>query len=255
MAITLSTINSLPTSSTGLFIDKLKDWKFNIPSKNLWTVNIFPHNDGTEINGSLSKLYQNIANVNKIYDAQIGTAWSVKSNTTQEFDTDFISKLEVDQTALFLAQGLSYETHSATVNTNVSDMLVPHAGYMTFGSISNGKSPAHTLNIQFLETNWNIGDILFERWIAAYIQQGGIEDSSLPNIKADIFVNEYAHGAPESLKKRFTDEWQLRKTIKFIKCVPVKRSGDTMLTSEPPNSPNILTVEFNYQDYNISYAI
>lgn len=246
--------NFLPSGSIGLFIDKLQDWKFNIPSKNLWTVIINLHNDGSEKSHTLLNLYQNIDKVNRMYNAQIGTDWNVKSNTSQDFAADYISKISADKLGVFLAQGVNYELHSATANTNVSDALIPYAGYMTFGVISNGKSAAHTLNIQFLETNWNIADILFEKWIAAYIQQGGIEDSSLPNIKADIYVNEYATSVPDELRIGDENEWQLRKTIKFIKCVPINRNGDTQLTSEPP-SQNIATIQFNYQDYSIQYAV
>lgn len=255
MTNNLATTNHLPDGTLGLFIDKLKDWKFNIPSKNLWTVTISLHNDGSENTHTLGELYKNINKANDLYGAQIGTLWSVTSASSQTFENDFITKLSTDKGGLFLAQGVSYEPHSANINTNASDTLSAYAGYMTFGAISNGKSPGSTLNIQFLETNWSIADILFEKWIAAYIQQGGIEDSNLPNIKADIYVNEYAHSVPQELHRGLTNEWQLRKIIKFIKCVPTKRSGDTTLTSDAPSQPGIATIEFNYQDYSIKYMV
>lgn len=255
MTNNLATTNFLPEGSIGLFINKLKDWKFNIPSKNLWTVTITLHNDGSENTHTLVDLYKNINKANTLYNAQIGTPWAVTSASKQTFDNDFIARLSVDKGGLFLAQGVNYELHSSNINTNAADMLSPHAGYMTFGLISNGKSPGHTLNIQFLETNWNIGDILFEKWIAAYIQQGGIEDSNLPNIKADIYINEYAHSVPQELHRGMANEWQLRKIIKFTKCVPTKRSGDTQLESTAPTGPNTVTIEFSYQDYSIKYTV
>lgn len=47
------------------------------------------------------------------------------------------------------------------------------------------------LNISFLISNWDIGDILFDPWIAAVAQKGLIEDGS-STIKAKITISEYS---------------------------------------------------------------
>lgn len=244
-------------SSINAFIEKLEEWSFNIPSKNLWTVEIQLYNDGLamdkDINGknlsySLASLAANIDAVNNSYRTIIGTNWNVKGENQVKLKS-YYSWLNDNKIGLFLAQGVEYSTHGVQVNYNAADSINPAAGFMTWGALANGKSPGNSLKIQFLETNWSIADLLFDKWIAAYLQQGGIEDSSLPNIKADILVTEYAHGTPIQMHAN----WTRRKQIKFIQAFPISRSGGNRLESNAPTGPEISTIEFYYTDYFIEY--
>lgn len=241
-----------------IFIQKLEDWKFNIPPSHLWTITIQLHNDGTEQTHTLQGLYANIDRVNRTFDAQIGTNWAIKSPDNQLFLDNYLSKVCIDKTGLFLAQAVTYDTHKVTIeNTNASS-LRPYSGFLEFGLISSSKQPATQCNIQFLVTNWNVGNILFDKWIAAISQQGLIEDSSLPNIKADIFINKYAPSLPAELmtgKSGSNEEWQLKEVVKLIKAVPYGRDGDNSLNYEASSSPGIVTVNFMFQDYSIEYIV
>jgi hypothetical protein len=47
-----------------------------------------------------------------------------------------------------------------------------------------------------LVSNWDIGDILFDPWIAAVAQKGLIEDDN-SSIKGKIVIKEYASSLPK----------------------------------------------------------
>lgn len=240
-----------------LFIDKLKEWRFNPPSKNLWTVEIKLHNDGNESNHSLLELYQNIDKANRTYQETNGTFWKLTNSSNYNFANDFLNRLQNDKTALFLAQGLDFNTRTVNYSDNSSDFMAQESGFIRYGTIENGSIYNPTCRLQFIDTNWGLGDILFDRWIAAIGQQGLIEDSSLPNIKADIYLYQYAASVPNQMinkKSNDKNDWQLRKITKLIKAFPKSRSGNSNITYEN-SGPTVETVEFSFMDYQIEYVV
>lgn len=259
VTVTTANTNTITDGPLAVFINKLQDWKFNFPANHLWTINILMHNDGTEKSHTLANLYTNILKANKTYNAQVGTNWDVKSSGNQDFGNDFITKFGVDQTGMFLAQGVSYETNKAVVNNNMADILAGTAGFLSWGMAIQSRTAGNTANIQFLETNWNIGNILFDKWIAAILQQGLIEDSTLPNIKSDIYIYKYAPSIPNTAynsKGGKRNEWQLKEIVKLIKAVPLSHDGDNSLSYQAEtNGPKVVTVQFAYQDYSIEYCV
>lgn len=248
--------SSLKAGAIPLFLEKLKEWRFNLPSHNLWTVEIQLHNDGTDTTHNLLELYKNIDKANRTYENTVGTNWKITAPSTGSFANDFLNRLQTDKTAFFLAQGFNFDTRAININDNVSDFMSQEVGFIKFGTIENGAVYNPSARIQFIETNWSLSDILFDRWIAAIGQQGLIEDSSLPNIKADIFVYNYSAGIPSSLTNKRSDnekEWQLRKITKLIKAFPKSR-GQAEYGYEN-TGPKIDTVEFSFMDYQIEYIV
>lgn len=240
-----------------MFLDKLKEWRFNPPSSNLWTIEIQLHNDGSGSNHSLLELYKNIDKANRIYDATNGTHWKVFNSGNYNFSNDFLNRLQTDKGAFFLAHSISFDSRSIDVNDNAADFLGTSTGFVKFGTVENGSRFTPTCRIQFLETNWAIGDIFFDRWIASIGEQGLIEDSSLPNIKADIYLYQYSAGIPGDMfnKKTITkNDWQLRKITKLIKAFPKSRNGITDITYEN-NGPKVETIDFSFMDYQIEYCV
>ena len=108
--------SSLKAGAIPLFLDKLREWKFNLPSRNLWTVHIQLHNDGGSQNHTLLELYKNIDKANRTYQAAIGTSWKMSGPTNTSFANDFLNRLQSDQTEFFLAQGFSFDIRQVNVN-------------------------------------------------------------------------------------------------------------------------------------------
>lgn len=264
-----------------IFLDKFKDWKFNFPSKNLWTIEIKLHNDGSSSDDhSMLKLYQNIDSANRRWKSMIGNIWSISTRSAEDFANNFLNQFQEDKTAFFLAQGISFDLRGVNVNTNTSDLIATHSGFLKFGMVENGANYNPQCRVQFYETNWDVGDIFFDKWIAAIAQQGLIEDSSLPCIKADIHINQYSAGVstktvalndavkaqqnsknkaistPQQIqqtqKKNAT--WTLRKIIKLYGAVPINRSGSAEISYEN-NGPTVETVTFQFLDYSVEYLI
>lgn len=71
-----------------------------------------------------------------------------------------------------------------------------HGGFFNFGNIAQSRPNNRKLNINFLISNWDIGDILFDPWIAAVTQKGLIEDGN-SSIKAKIVIREYSSALPK----------------------------------------------------------
>lgn len=248
-----------------------KEWVFNLPSNNLWTVEIKLHNDGkkdkdednSKKTHEFKNLFENIIKANQTHDQQIGSLWKVESpngegSVAKEFGDDFIGKVHDKEIGIFLAQGVNYNTHKVQINTDIASQLLPYAGFMAWGMATNGKGAGQEANIQFLETNWNIGTILFDRWIAAILQQGLIEssDESMPNIKSDIYIRKYSPSVPDDREVKIKNgekQWVLREEIILYKAVPLSHDGDTELNYDSPTGPRVVTVNFNYLDYSIKY--
>lgn len=242
-----------------------KEWVFNLPSNNLWTVEIRLHNDGKgdDKTHEFKDLFANIIQANQTHDEQVGSLWKVESpngegSVAKEFGDGFIGKVYDKEIGIFLAQGVTYNTHKVQINTNIADQLLPYAGFMAWGMATNGKAAGQEANIQFLETNWNIGNILFDRWIAAILQQGLIEssDESMPNIKSDIYIRKYSPSVPDGREVKNANgekQWVLREEVILYKAVPLSHDGDNRLDYETPTGPRVVTVNFNYLDYSIKY--
>lgn len=279
-----TTAYSVPPGPIQLYLEKFKEWKFNFPSKNLWTVEIRLHNDGKSTSAhSLLSLFKNIDSANRRWKAMIGNTWAVTNRTGDvDFANTFLNRFQSDQTALFLAQGVGFAYRGANISTNVSDSIATYTGFVKYGMVEQGANYNPTCRIQFYETNWDLGDVLFDKWIAAVSQQGLIEDSSLPCIKADIVINYYSAGiqktkemvayhtaqqqqlnlnnkaqsTPQQVKQAVKDNagWTLRKTVTLYSAVPTQREGTENVSYEN-NGPTVETVSFNYLDYRIDYMI
>ena len=252
-----STAYGVQNGAIPVFLNKLKEWKFNFPSSNLWTIEIKLHNDGTEANHSLLTLYTNIDKANRIYENTNGTHWKVSNSSNYNFANDYLNRFQTDKTALFLAQGISFGTRTINISDNTADFDADKAGFIKYGTIENGASYNPTCRIQFLETNWSLSDILFDKWIAAIGQQGLIEDSSLPNIKADIYLYQYSASISAQMinnKSTSRTDWQLRKITKLLKAFPTNRSGTTDINYDN-NGPKTETVEFSFMDYQVEYVV
>jgi hypothetical protein len=128
-----------------------------------------------------------------------------------------------------LAQQVNFTPLSLTATNKYVSNLQNHGGFLNVGNIVNARNPHSELKINFLVSNWNIGDILFENWIGAVAKQGLIADSSLPIIKADITITEYAISYPHTThkikqtKNHYT-YMQPRKEIIFYNAFPINRS-------------------------------
>jgi hypothetical protein len=92
---------------------------------------------------------------------------------------------------IFLAQDVNFPPLQTQINQNYFTGGQQHGSFYNFGNISMSRPNNRNLNISFLISNWDIGDILFDPWVAAVAQKGLIEDGN-STIKAKITVSEYS---------------------------------------------------------------
>lgn len=246
---------SVPSGPIPKFLNKFSEWQFNCPSNTLWTIQILLHNSGDETSDhSLVTLYKNIITCNRKYKLQNNTDWDISNkNVNASFLNQFISTFNVDETQLFLADSVSFESNSVTVNSQISNTNLNYSGFIQFGKIATAKNQDLKAKIRFLCSNWDINDIFFDPWISAIAQQGLIESSELPSIKSDIFLSCYSSSVPG--KSYPKDTWQLRKTYKFLKAVPVSREQTTLGYAPDDAFFKTINVDFSFQEYAITYSV
>ena len=237
------------------FLNKFSEWQFNCPSNTLWTIKILLHNSGDDsTEHSLVTLYKNIITCNKKYKLQNNTDWNiVNNNANASFLNQFIGAFNIDETQLFLADSVSFTLNSVTINSQVSNTNIPYSGFVQYGKIANNKNQDLQAKIRFLCSNWDINDVFFDPWISAIAQQGLIESSELPAIKADIFLSCYSASVPGDSYSKST--WQLRKTYKFFKAFPFSRDQISLGYNSEDAFFKTVTVDFSFQDYSIVYSV
>lgn len=238
------------------FLDKMRDWKFNPPSNNLWTIKIGLHNDGQskETKHGLPELYTNILKVNQAYMETFSSSWDIKIDGAEDPLLTYIEQVQAEDIGLFLATDVSFNANAVNIKDESSPNNTQFTGWLGFGKIQNGRQHNHAGKIMFYHSNWDIHELLFDLWIAAIGQQGlieGDEEDGIYNIKADIIICEYA-AATQGKKKAET--WQLRKTIKLTKCFPKNRQQYSYTYSS--DKAGLFTsdaVDIEFENYSITY--
>lgn len=236
------------------FVNKIaNNWGYAIPSDNLWVIEIKTHNRGiqNESKSSFEQLYKNILAVNTKYKSMLSnTLWKVTPGASIN---KFISGLTGD-IKLFLANEINYSTNSNMVFQAANSQFSQFGGFLSQGKVLQSRSNNLEAKITFISTNWNINEILIDPWIAAIAQQGLIEDSTLPNIKSDITIYEYAKGYPG--KSTNSTSLALRKEVTLYEAFPISRD-ESKLDYETDNAGKVKTqtTSFAYRDYNITYHL
>ena len=109
--------------------------------------------------------------MNKAWTNKISSKWKINlpNNTSalQSYLSDFSQNA-----GLFLAQSISFTPLSITSSNNFFGELQNHGGFFNTGNIIQSRQPHSGLKISFLVSNWDVGDIIFEPWIAAIAQKG-----------------------------------------------------------------------------------
>lgn len=249
----------IATGAHQAFIERMRDWNAAIPSANLWTVEIFPHQYGAESVSSTAQLLVNIMAANTRHNLNLGSIWRVDD----KFNGGNIAKnplAYLGQTGgvnigMFYANSISFSNNSVSINDGISGDNIPHGGFLQFGKVATNKNQALQARISFMCSNVDINDILIDRWISAIAQQGLIEDASLPNIKADIFLTCYSASVPGVNKEERHTSWVPRKQYKLYKCFPISREQNQFGYEKEDAFMKYQVVDFSIQTYTVQYFV
>ena len=244
------------------FINNMQKFYYAPPSDNLWTVSIRLHS-GTTVPkepNSLSSLYNNIINANKKYDtSNVKSKWGINyAPSVKNSPSSFIEGFS-GESRMFLAQTVNFKPYGLTINENAFSSASAAGGFLTFGKVLQSKTGGNECNISFLISNWDICEILIDPWIAAIAKHGLIEDSTIPNIKADIILEEYSTSAPKNLVAG--DDYNFEKmvhskTYKFFKAFPTSRSElSRNYEAAQAGAFKTSTVNFKFDEYSITYHV
>lgn len=237
--------------SIHLFPEQMVNWEFCPPSNNLWTVDIRLHSSGSSpAVHSLLTLYYNIKAALAIYKRTYAAKFNVTVNEAKV--NKYLSLLQQNKLNIFLANRITAPSYSVSVEDAPAPNITTHGGFITSGKSIIGRNHSLQCNIQFLQSNYEIGDILFDQWIAALAAQGLIQDPNLPELRADIFLYNYAASHPDHPR---ISTWVLRKTLILYKAFPIGRGG-TVNSYEPGEiGYRNDQVQFKFSDYSIEYHL
>lgn len=239
------------------FLSKMEQFYFSPPSDNLWTVTIDLTNNIGNTSSRLPSLYNNIIAVNNMWNKKVGTSWKINldapKNTSKNTAKQFIEEF-TGSSGVFLAQDVRFTPLAVNIANEPWTQGTNARSFLNFGMASHGRTDSKSLKISFLVSNWDIGDILFEPWIAAVAQKGLIEDGN-SSIKATIIVSEFSSGLPKEYNGgEIPTMMTCRKQYVFYNCVPVSR-GEVSKSYEMNEAGTFKKsiVDFRYDDYSIIY--
>lgn len=244
------------------FLTKMQKFQFAPPSDNLWIVSIDSMDNDLSNTTALPTLYSSILQSNKAWNNKVSSQWnvSVDKSKAERYIDQFCS-----ESGIFLAQSINFTPQSTTTLDQPFQEKQQHGAFLNFGYIAQSRQINRSLKISFLVSNWDIGDILFEPWIAAVAQRGLLErgitnqgGKKITNtIKARIKIRQYSSGVPKQLNNDEISRRMLcRKQYIFENCVPVNR-GSIEKDYDPNNAGTFknIPVQFKYTDYKIKYHI
>lgn len=230
------------------------------PSNNLWTVQVREHNYGNGEQGkSLVSLYGNIISVNNSWNAStFNSAWKMEMTDAmrKKVTTEYLSGLE-HENYLFLASDVTVHPFETSVNSAMAQDIRAAGGFINMGNTLLQKSQGNTCNISFLVSNWAVGDILIEPWIAAILQRGLVESTNGPldgdrSIKADIYIREYSASSDAPVYQNVV--MKPRKEIRLINAYPFKRGEiEYKYDSGTAGEYRKEVVSFSFDNYSQSY--
>lgn len=236
-------------NALGIFLNEFKDWKFCPPSDHLWTVSFLlaPRND--DVSGAtFKKLYENILTVNTSFGNAFSSPWSIYAPSGE---SDFILNSQNANIGLFLVTEINFNANSLQITDSQSGLNAQYTGWLSYGKTLVGRNHNHAAKIKFAQTNWNFIEIFIDRWIAAIGQQGLIEDSSLPNIKANVIITEYAASAPGVSNP---GSWVPKKRITLLRAFPKNRQDSKFsYDSGEAGEMKYNIVDFEFDGYQIEY--
>lgn len=229
-------IQGAPLISTrDYFLLQLESWLTAIPLQSQWIVLIqpFPQCINTNILQGLERTGGDYKNYNIDQAKNLLTSYGFQKVNGCLFAQSVTLPSETMKTA--------------TANVDNARGFLP-------GILSDGRTPASTLNISFLETNTSFSDFIIRPWVIAAEHFGFVareNDTTTKrdsrNVKSTVYVLQYT--------RTFQNVSMIpRKVWTFFNCVPT--SVETkMLGYDEPNAAPTISTNWTYTDYALSNSL
>ena len=228
----------------GPFYRRLKlhnDWRYDIPLKFLWSIFIYPRNQG-----SLTQVGKNIDKVIHDYETVSNSHWPVNTKCLDEVTDPY------GNFGCFLAQNVALPNDSFNINNTEIEgaggfLSVPYAGNR------GGYGGSNKLDITFLETNIDIFDYFFRPWIIANSYKGLIElgpndpEDLKCNIQLVLYSRDYS--TYRDVFSKGMPQPRIRKIYEFYDVVPFQLEGDSLSYGDLGYNDMNKTVSFAFTKY------
>lgn len=264
-----TTLDKLPVKGKNIpknlplnFNEKIQNFFFSPPSDNLWNVEIQPSSCQNNIelsdsNRNLKQMYVLIDTINKTWRSNKTENWKISldgaKNTSGKTPEEYLSHFCDSELGIFLAQKVQFTPISVNYDRDSFGELQQQGGFFKSSKVIKSRKDDDTLKINFLVSNWDISEVLFDPWIAAITQHGLLADE-MP-IKAKIIITEYSASYPKfSDNEEYDGMMRARKQYIFDGCFPISRD-ETSKSYEQNDAGTYKNsvVTFVYDDYQIKY--
>lgn len=243
------------------FNSLIQIFAFAPPSDNIWDIKI-ELSDQQDSTGayntgdrSLSELYYNIKKVNETWNNNRAfTTWAINIPENLENAESYITSLSKEQLGIFLAQNVNFTPFSINYDGAAFGELQQHGSFYKNAKVVKSRKDDDTLKISFLVSNWDIGDILIEPWMAAIAQHGLIEHGDIC-IKAKIIITEYSASRPKKdSEEKYGTRMEARKQYIFNNCFPISRDEiKKSYDQTEAGTYKTQVVTFVYDSYRLNY--
>ena len=247
------------------------NWELCPPSTNLWTVQIKNASNGKATATSFAELYGNILSANSNYSMLVSNLWHVSGVKKEKFDENvkkFFGRAHSNEYGIILCQSVTLPDLSVTAEQSYGE-LDNYRGFLMPGHTVNNRTLGKQVQLSFLGTNYDLKDMFFTPWCAAIAQQGLIEDTELPCLRADLYINLYSpnekfhdhlHTPPDPddyvIISPNDENWDLRKQIKVTRAYPIAINdvnGAYDYETESAGKFRVFNVDFNFDEISIEY--
>ena len=222
-------------STRDYFITQMGSWFTTIPLQSQWMVwiDLFPACIRTDIIQGLERSVGDSRN------------WDVSFAKTL-----LTSPVYQNISGCIFAQSVQ----TPEENSNFSKATILNTRGFLPGIISDGRSNAHTLNIDFLETNTSFIDFVVRPWVIAgehfgfFAREGDtVQSRDFRNVKANIQIYEFT--------RTIQNISQIPKKVwTFYNCTPVS-VGRHALRYDEPNTPLTIGTNWVYTNYTVKNSV
>lgn len=251
-------------SSFQIFNKKIQNFYFAPPSDNLWVVEIKSIGDN---NANLLQLNENIQSVLDAWSKTNCEKWNIEVKNKDDL-SKYFNMVQEGELGIFMAQNINFTPHGIIATESIFPQFQQFGGLIKGTKVVQSIQATDKLSINFLVSNWDIGDLLFDRWIAAIAQNGllietATNDKNLStNLKANIHL--YQYSCNKSLKEKSNQSngdksefgWTMRKEYIFQDCFPISRGQVAKnYNTEEAGVYKTNVVTFYYDNYKIKYHV
>ena len=143
-------------------------------------------------NADLSQLNNNIQAVLDAWSKTNCEKWNIEVKNKKDL-SEYFNMVQERELGIFMAQNINFTPHGIIATESIFPQFQQFGGLIKGTKVVQSIQATDKLSINFLVSNWDIGDLLFDRWIAAIAQNGLFIETAANNKNLSINLKANIH--------------------------------------------------------------